>query len=149
MPKIPVNECPAGPAMDAAVAKALGWRNLHWREVDRESNHYAPGGWWGNGPNGECYLDKGYSSDIVAAWKLDRIGWRWQFWETPETLAVTLFTSIEMASDAAWESPRLPEGTIVVQNRWEDSESKVDAYALGRCRAFLKANGVEFVEVLE
>jgi hypothetical protein len=124
MPKMLVNEAPAGPAMDAAVAEVLGWENLHWEEVDRGPNHYAPEGWWGDGPNGECYLDRSYSTDIAAAWELAEkyrhggfgVGWS-ESWGMPYCMM-------------------------------DDAYEYAETAPLAICRAFLKANGVEFVEVL-
>jgi len=71
MSRISVDSCPAGKWMDAAVAKALGWEDLHWKEVDRGLDHYELWGWWGKGPNGECYLGKYYSTDTAAAMELE------------------------------------------------------------------------------
>lgn len=149
MPKIPIDEAPAGPAMDAAVAEALGWKRTLMHPVDYHN--------WTNYPNVWYITPDGiienvtnippYSTDIAAAWGLDKTAWRWKFYETPNTLAVILFTSIEMQCEAAWISPSWPEGTIVIQNLWQDD--KASTYALGRCRAFLMTNGVEYVEVPE
>jgi hypothetical protein len=124
--KIKIDECPAGPAMDAAVAEVLGWENLHWEEVDRGPNHYAPEGWWGDGPNGECYLDKSYSTDnIAAAWELLS-----HFDE---------YIRICRTSNDIWYFDTVD---LVI-------ETQATSAPLAICRAFLKANGIEFVEVPE
>jgi hypothetical protein len=129
MARIPVDEVPAGPVMDAAVAEALGWKNLHWKEVDRGSNHYAPAGWWGDGPNGECYLNKSYSTDIAATWELAPgilngnhltfVGNHWSVWHFDE------------------------------YDNMPNDDAIAETAALAICRAFLKTNGIEFVEVSE
>jgi hypothetical protein len=93
MPQIPVDECPAGPAIDAAVAEALGWHEDTgwWMDKDNEIQEAACIG---------CNSKSTWSpsTDITEAWEL---------WEKAETAPLAI------------------------------------------CRAFLKANGVEYVEVPE
>lgn len=66
----------AGPKMNALVAeKVMEWKNLHWKDEGRARNNNGnfvrwPAGWYGEGPNGECYLDQPFSSSIADAWKV-------------------------------------------------------------------------------
>jgi hypothetical protein len=128
--KIKVDECPAGPAMDAAVAEALGWENLHWKEMDRGPNHYAPEGWWGDGPNGECYLAKSYSTDITAAWEL---------WSN---LCTNWFHAKLTFNDELHVTASLYRDSKSVQYADSTIEAMAEDGMLAICRVFLKANGV-------
>jgi len=130
MPKIPVDECPAGPAMDAAVAETLGFETK----------------WFGY-PNGSkillCLVGKiaskhdgwteqddwrsvpPYSTDIAAAWGL------------AESCRHSGF-GVGWSED--WGAPYCMMG-----DTYEYGETVPHAI----CRAFLKANGVEYIEVPE
>ena len=59
MPKIPVDECPAGLAMDAAVAECLGWKRCPGEKID----HWIP-------PDFDMPIVRSWSTDIAAAWEL-------------------------------------------------------------------------------
>ena len=129
MPKIPIDECPAGPAMDMAVAEALGWHIEFWQDgadggcelCDEEGNHVRP---WSYDPSPRWRWSP--STDIAAAWEfapgilngkhLVFMGTHWAIWH---------FDGYDnMPNDAVGETAPL---TI--------------------CRALLKANGVEHMEV--
>lgn len=127
MPKTPVDECPAGPAMDAAVAKALGYECVCDEEPSDCPVHC-------NDPD----VRFRYSTDISAAWGLDGLGWLWGFKEESRGLNVTIYNG--------------GVGTLACTFvEWDGAKTTYElikkAYALGRCRAFLKANGV--TEILE
>jgi hypothetical protein len=73
MAKIPVTDCPAGPALDAAVAKVLGWTDLTF-------NAYTPVGrkLCGTHPSGKGGFD-GHGRMIVTRWSED-IARAWELW---------------------------------------------------------------------
>jgi len=113
MPKTPIDEAPAGPAMDAAVAEALGYECVCDEESLDCPIHCDDDPW----------TKRRYSTDIAAAWKLVerecmRLGWT-EDWGVPYAACRQLVC--------------------------EYGEKHPEAI----CRAFLKANGIEFVEVLE
>lgn len=130
MPKTPVDEAPAGPAMNAAVAGALGW-------------HYGWGGWWedeeGQIQKPACIGCDGKSTwspseDIAAAWKLI------------ENLSQLFGVEIGVLY------PEAGSGERFYCKIWKHHSLQFRALfvlsaPLAICRAFLKANGVEFVDV--
>jgi hypothetical protein len=126
MPGIPVDEAPAGPAMDAAVAEALGWGYI---------NSSRFGGWCWRYPDditGWLYeKPPRFSTDIAAArglWgghiTILKIGNRCQCILHPK-----YGYCIELLLSKA------------------TAEGYTAAHAI--CRAFLKANGIEYVEVTD
>lgn len=69
-----------------------------------------------------------YSTDIAASFEVDKPEWRWTFAEHPQRLTILLWG----------ESSR--DGPIATAHvKWDEAEMKAQAYALGRCRAALKA----------
>ena len=70
-----IDTMPAGREMDSLIAeKIFGWKNLAWKEAkryaDKLGDWYSPRGWYGNGPNGESYFTKHYSTDMGDAWEV-------------------------------------------------------------------------------
>lgn len=141
MPTMPVDECPAGPAMDAAVAEALaiqggrcepllnvfsltknGWElqtrcRWCWKEMENGVSDFCP-----------KYPFPPYSTDIAAAWEL--VEWC-------RTNLNSLATFIEWKK--GWD--------INFSNGSRAYGSFAKTCPLAICRAFLEANGVEHVEV--
>jgi len=66
-----------------------------------------------------------YSSDIDAAWRIDRPNWRWEFIESEKDLEITLY-----------DCSRAQPPTIIL---WSEYASKSKAYAWGRCITALKS----------
>ena len=123
MPKISVNECPAGPEMDAAVAEVLGFKTK-WFEspdgskilllcVERDDWRSIPA----------------YSTDIAAAWGL---------WDADMTIH---------RQDGQCHCILSPEYGLCMELLLSKASAVADTAPLAICRAFLKANGVEYVEV--
>ena len=62
--------------LDVRVAKARGWKNLHWSEEVDTEDHYNPADWYGDEPIGDGEYRKGvilhsrYSTDIAQAFEL-------------------------------------------------------------------------------
>lgn len=67
------------------------------------------------------------STNIAAAWQVDRPTWVWRFYEAKYGLEVTLDFSGR---------------TVFADVLWSEVGNKALAYALGRCRAALKATAV-------
>lgn len=82
-----------------------------------------------------------YSTDLAAAFTVDKPGWLWEFTESVGTLTVILYTSLEMWRKAIGDYPIFPEDAILVRQIWLDD--KAQTYAWLRCLAALKAVGVE------
>jgi len=118
MPKIPIDECPAGPEMDAAVAEVLGFKTK-WFEYPDGSKILLLCDERDNWRSIPAYS----ANNIAAAWELVekermRIGWT-----------------------EAWDVPYAACRELICEY--------ADKHPLAICRAFLKANGVEHVEVPE
>jgi len=73
-----------------------------------------------------------YSTDIAAAWQVDRPSWVWEFQETSHDLTATLYPSPEARMEAVTSYPILPEGVTLAST-----------YAWVRCLAALLAVGME------
>ena len=126
-----IDEMEAGREMDAVVAaKVMGWH-----KTDRHFGQF--GELWWNVPDGVLSWAKTSfgsfqpSTDIIAAWQVDRPTWEWTFSEQKDCLGIIL---------------SLPKRYFLVGVLWAEVDNKALAYALGRCRAALKAVGVEEVE---
>jgi len=74
-----------------------------------------------------------YSVDISAAWELDGEGWRWEFEEH--------YKIVE--SPLVWARCFMPEDVYTGEARFSDFPTKASAYAVARCRAWLKAKTAE------
>ena len=81
-----------------------------------------------------------YSTDIAAAWTVDKPGWLWEFKEMPATLTVILYTSFELRCKAMEIYPRIPKEVILIWHEW--LKDKVQTYAWLRCLAALEAGDV-------
>jgi len=157
MSKIPIDEAPAGPAMDAAVAGALGYE-VEWSPqpdgqkvpiyLDGEVNSRSGGRWIGWRPNWRIVPE--YSTDIAKAWEL----------------VEQIHQCINKAEDGdpdilpfdlGWyQRLRLNFGQR--SGWWASFDARnikgiepsflciAETAPLAICRAFLKANGVEYVE---
>jgi hypothetical protein len=133
MPKIPVDKAPAGSAIDIAVALALdlgdifldgtGWyvasNSATFRRM-KEGGSFEHAGHF-------CYPLAAYSTDISAAWKLVQ-------WAT-KSLSFNLVNLAWVDGDLRWSCT------------FGASINRVYAgsASLAICRAFLRANGVEYV----
>ena len=83
-----------------------------------------------------CYMPRAYSTDIAAAFTVDKPGWLWEFQESPETLTVELYTSPALRCKAIEMYPILPKKVILVRREW--LEDKARTYAWLRCLAALE-----------
>ena len=86
-----------------------------------------------------------YSTDISVAWQVDKPDWYWVFTEMPNKLQITLYPSREAWDKRPFEMYPYPKETIHVDVNWNDHKTKAEVYALGRCRAALKA--VQMVDI--
>jgi len=125
MTKIPIDEAPAGPAMDAVVAKVLGLNEFNdWPE---RWEHIISHNW----------NEMSYSTDIAAAWGL--WSYLWAEWHYAKlTFIKDLRVKACLYRDAEAVQRANPMITAIAKNG-----------QLAICRAFLQANGVEYVEVPE
>lgn len=154
MKKIPIDEAPAGPEMDAAIARALGCNVTIGKREGRqaafcncESREHE---------NPITYVSrmlKRYSQDIEAAWEL--VEWLHQRIDeaedgNPDALPFAL---------AWYQRLRLEFGRKT--GWWASFDARnikgiepsflciAETARLAICRAFLKANGIEYIEVPE
>jgi hypothetical protein len=155
MKRIPIDECPAGPALDAAAGKALGWTEYEidglrfWQAPAQEEQ---PGEWESTGyfiypthsdlhfelpAHLRLYGGKGTwrpSKDIAAAWELVEDLYK----QAGEWISTTRSHKGNYCAGVI--------GTVSDWDWWEYS-SEADTAPLAITRAYLKAKGVEFVEV--
>lgn len=134
MSKILVDECPAGPEMDAAVAEVLTGHSFDGiGKIETRDGTIAefcricgkPKGYHGRLP---------YSTDIAAAWPVHRAA------------CAMLFSKRRLYFEAIQEQTRLEDGSLVV---WPDVlVTLADIFPEAICRAFLKVSGIEHVEML-
>lgn len=134
MPKIPVDECPAGPEMDAAVAEAL---DLTLQRRDGETRWLYLAGIYASEQDDWAEHEDwrwvpSYSTDIAAAWELAE-------WAT-RNLFFRPGLCVPIASDNREWSCTFGA---------EENRAYGETVPLAICRAFLKANGVEYIEALE
>ena len=127
MPKIPVDECPAGPALDATVAEALGLKTK-WFEYADSKMRLCLVGKTASG-NVDWRSIPAYSTDIAAAWGL---------WDADMTIH---------RQDGQCHCILSPEYGLCMELLLSKASAVADTAPLAICRAFLKANGVEYVEV--
>lgn len=94
--------------------------------------------------NGDVYVTEAVSGleawkqipnfrhDLVAAWQIDRPGWKWWFLESQNGLRASLWVQ--------------PDGLCVasVFIEWARVPSKTVAYCIARCRAALEAVGIDW-----
>jgi len=154
-----VDECPAGPEMDAAVAEAAGWvKNFlydrdglpkrtayvdpsdDYREVVRDIATWHP------------------SIDIAAAWELVAFLHQLIITATDENDTALPFDEIEYNYLSLYcLNPYKPKwlASFDANMAWDDNNSSTrtdgkfsavtNSIPLAICRAFLKANGIEYV----
>lgn len=130
--------------LDALVAEhVLGWDRIHYKfggnvAYGRPNDDYRR-----DFPNNRAYENRilAYSTDVAAAFTVDKPGWLWDFQETSQTLTVTLYTSSEMKQRAISGFPIFPKDAILVRREW--LKDKAQTYAWLRCLAALEATGVE------
>ena len=135
MSKTPIDEVPAGPALDAAVAEALGWK---WMAYPAPATGKMLRGLYPPRRYKEEFAAKGdepvgvfdvlpYSTDIGTAWELIE-----ELKDKHKLLAILM----------EW-----PKGWFVELCHTPIKYRGIaDTASLAICRAFLKANGVEYVE---
>ena len=122
-----IDEMEAGREMDALVAeRVMGWvkteRNVRGADFDNEwyVKEYLvdlDGKFNANAP--------AYTTDISAAWEVDKEDWYWEFVEDIDGLQITLYFNHPFP--------------VHVFISFEDYKTKAQAYAFGRCKAALKA----------
>jgi len=137
-----IDKMPAGRETDALVAKVMGWRNVHTLPGGNVYFGEMPDDWnrncWQHGPDWNIpHLDQvwQFSTEVCAAWMVDREGWRWQFHEGIDDLFVVLTPTI------CDDEPSLDSFVT-----WDEGPDKPSVYALARCRTVLKA-ALRLVEV--
>lgn len=127
-----IDTMPAGAEMDALVAISLfGWSNLQWRDADHYvspgcgRNSSSPAGYYGKGPNMECFLTHRYSTDIAAAW----------------LVVEKLRDSDQLESIALgnWEDSRWTKWVVTLRCFADDQDGRGETAPLAICRAALKA----------
>jgi len=137
--KIPIDQAPAGPAMDAAVAEAQGWVIFNdgdspesdyprlWQGIDGYLTGYSLDEW----PEGEQWGDAPELFSAHGVWR-------------PSTDTAQAFKLIESQKDKPFFKLER------MHNRWKanvyvNSRGKGEANtaSLAICRAFLKAQGGE------
>jgi len=137
MPKTPVDECPAGPEMDAAVAETLGYE-VEWSEQPDGSKTpiYLAGevasrsDGWTQRPHWRIILSYSIDIDIAAAWEL--------------------IEKLKNEYKLLAELMDWPKGWFVVFSHAPIKYSAIAETApLAICRAFLKAKRIEYIEVSE
>lgn len=101
------------------------------RELDALMAEYIEG----------CYMPRAYSTDVAAAFTVDKSGWLWEFKEMPETLTVVLYTSFALRRQAMEMYPILPKKVILIRREWLEDKSRT--YAWLRCLAALEAVRVD------
>jgi hypothetical protein len=132
MAKIPVINCPAGPALDAAVAKVLGWTELPagapaWETPEGRIRTWEPTSYGMWQP----------SEDIASAWEL------------VESMGIKHSPSLYQV--AKWHCNFLVEQKIPPQGYsvMKPLEASGITAPLAITRAFLLAHGVTEVEVAD
>ena len=73
-----------------------------------------------------------YSTDIAAAWELDGEGWEWETYEDRFGLVIR----VQHYNYAMYQDFFQRQSAFV---KWSDFPTKSAAYAIARCRAWLKA----------
>lgn len=125
MPRILIDEAPAGPEMDAAIAEVLGGPRPPFGTVMT--------GWglsraWR--PYNGLWCPHPFSTDIAAAWELvERLYVQWDG-----------FFAL-LCDTGHWHCEGVED---FMENR---VHAIADTAPLAICRAFLRAHGVEYVEV--
>ncbi len=130
--------------LDMKVAEhVMGWDNIHYQPGGNVPFGRPDDDYRRDYPNNTAYSKRvlPYSTDIAAAWTVDKPGWLWEFQETSQVLTVTLYTSSEMMQRAIRDFPILPEDVVLIRREWLDD--KAATYAWLRCLAALEAVGVE------
>ena len=133
MTKIRVDDFPAGPRLDAEVARILGWTEL--RKMENCDD------WKGKPPGGPWYVIPRYSVDIGAAWRLVE---RWP----AETITVQRCSDDTMALHGWDENHRWQAGSSWHPTGDVDIDylTKGTTAPLAITRAFLKSNGITEIE---
>ncbi len=125
MNRIPIDECPAGPEIDAIAAKVLGW------QIASDSFFRA---WLSPGGSRISNDDWIPSADIATAWKLVE--------------EEDLFAEHYLVKNEGSHYVMCPK--CIGFGEWPEYYRGADSNpALVITRAYLKAKGVEFVEVAD
>lgn len=118
--KVPVDEYPAGPEMDAACAEAMGW--------EPEYSHRGPfNGWYRPGHRWISWEDWEPSTRIECAWEL-----------------VESIRSEVRADSDSWDEFVTD---LNIQHNYKVSSLLRELSVIDICRAFLKAKGITEIEV--
>lgn len=120
-----------GRKLDAEVAEIMGYECVCEEEAADCPIHAY----------GDRDTLRPYSTDVAAAFTVDKPDWLWEFKEMPEMLTVILYTSHALRRKAIEMFPILPKKVILVRREW--LEDKAQTYAWLRCLAALEAVGVE------
>ena len=124
-----------GRELDAAVARMMGWRDLHWQEVrvhaptstTSEMYGVSPAGWYGVGPHGATYMSRHYSTDDGDAWQVvDHV-----LAEHPGTIVSV--ESFNTEQGRRWDCVFITDDANA---SWRASDAETRAEAI--CRAALK-----------
>jgi hypothetical protein len=118
-----IDKMEAGREMDALI-----WLMLNDKPLDLFKCRYVDGA-------------DNFSTDISVSWLVDKPDWYWVFTEMPNRLQITLYPSREVWDKRPFEMQFYPKESIHINVTWKDCKTKAEAYALGRCRAALKAVG--------
>lgn len=106
-------------AVYAVIPGSIEWHAIHW--ADGRDNDWSP------------------STDIATSFQVDRPTWRWEFYEEMDHLEVTLYVPVNGGLNVVGSPIAESVRTIIIDVPWSESGSKAQTYALGRCRAALKA----------
>jgi hypothetical protein len=148
MAKIPVTDCPAGPALDAAVAKVLGWTDLTFdafTPVGRQLCGTHPskrGGFYGHGR----MIVRQWSADIAAAWELAETG-NISLVRVKNKGWIALPDSDVLDEDELWETDAADALSGYYERRLNNVA--IEPAPLAITRTYLLAHGVTEVEAPE
>jgi len=150
MKQIPVDECPAGPELDAAVAKAMGWQKITIGP-GAENKLIASG----RDPDNRIRVVLQFSQDIAAAWGLGE--WILEHTNFESCSSYVKYDYAQFmfhVQKGSGDWPPVAYGEIYTAAGEADPDYKLNqcgitVLPLAITRAFLKANEVEYVEVAD
>jgi len=116
----------AGRELDALIAKAMDreFRPLSSRNQYGLCSHCGgvlPDDPWERlGTRATCDGLCHFSTDIAAAWTVDRDDWHWVFFEVPNRLQITLYPTRELWDRRPGDCEPYPAGVIFVDVPWSE-----------------------------